>query len=197
MIGIYKITSPSNKIYIGKSINIEHRKKQYRNFYTQSKGQGKIYNSLKKYGWENHTFEIIEECSVEHLNEREIYWIFYYNSMNEGLNIQLGGEGGFHSFETIEKMRKTKLGKSSPWAIPTAKNMGKSNKGKKRDDHFKTNIRLNNSKPIIQFDLNGNIIKEWDCGYDAARFLNKRNSAISECCNGKRKSAYGFIWRFK
>jgi len=77
MIGIYKITSPSNKVYIGQSLNIEERKKHYIRINTV-KGQPKIFNSLQKYGWDKHNFDILEECDITLLNEREIYWKQYY-----------------------------------------------------------------------------------------------------------------------
>ena len=75
-IGIYKIISPSNKIYIGQSIDIEKRKHLYSKLYC--KQQPKLYNSIKKHGWENHIFEIVEECSIELLLNKEIYWKKYY-----------------------------------------------------------------------------------------------------------------------
>ena len=86
MVGIYKIISPTGKIYIGQSVNIERRFKEYKTF--QCKQQPKIYNSLKKYGPENHIFEILKECSIEQLTEQEIYWKQYYNAVNEGLNCE-------------------------------------------------------------------------------------------------------------
>ena len=66
--GIYKITSPTGCIYIGQSIKLHIRKNQYKNgFYI---GQRKLGNSINKYGWEKHTFEIICECKIEELD----YW---------------------------------------------------------------------------------------------------------------------------
>ena len=55
------------------------------------------------------------------------------------------------------------------------------------------------SKPIIQYDLNMNKIQEWPSAIDACLSLEKnpKSSALSECCNNKRKTAYGFIWKFK
>lgn len=58
IIGIYKITSPTNKIYIGQSINIKGRWGSYRNL--DCKSQDKLYKSLKKHGPENHKFEIVQ-----------------------------------------------------------------------------------------------------------------------------------------
>lgn len=88
-IGIYKITSPSGKIYIGQSTNIENR---WEKGHKYCSGSGKkLQNSIKKYGWDNHKQEIIEECSIEILLERESYWIEYYNSYKKGLNSSLKG----------------------------------------------------------------------------------------------------------
>lgn len=71
MVGIYKITNPKGKIYIGQSIDIERRFKEYKGVYC--KNQRKLYYSLKKYGWENHKFEVIEECNEKNLIQRENY----------------------------------------------------------------------------------------------------------------------------
>jgi len=68
-IGIYKITSPSGKVYIGQSIDIELRFKQYSNI-LKSIGQRKLYYSFKKYGINSHKFEILETCSVEVLCDK-------------------------------------------------------------------------------------------------------------------------------
>jgi group I intron endonuclease len=84
IIGIYKITSPTGKIYIGQSVNIEKRWKKYLNYHC--KNQVKLYNSFKKYNSENHYFKIIEKCQELKLNEREIFWGKYYNSL-ENINI--------------------------------------------------------------------------------------------------------------
>lgn len=82
---IYKITSPSNKIYIGQAVNIDKRFARYKNL--DCKSQVRIYRSLKKYGFDNHVFEIIEECDISELNVRERYWQEYYDVLNEnGLN---------------------------------------------------------------------------------------------------------------
>ncbi len=52
-------------------------------------------------------------------------------------------------------------------------------------------------KPVLQFDLEGNFIKEWNSGKEAAIALDKNTDGISACCKGKQKSAFGFIWKFK
>ena len=90
MIGIYKITSPSKKIYVGQSIDIERRFKEYKKF--QCNQSLKLYNSLKKHGYENHIFEILEECSKPQLNEKEENYILSFNSHIDGLNIKLASK---------------------------------------------------------------------------------------------------------
>ena len=80
IIGIYKIVSTSGKIYIGQSTDINNRKKQYLKNYPNN--QPKIQNSISKYTFENHKFDIIEECSLELLNERETFWKSYYLEQN-------------------------------------------------------------------------------------------------------------------
>ncbi len=92
MIGIYKITNKVNgKIYIGQSINIEQRwidhKKRSKRYKTP------LYEEIRKYGLDNFIFEVIEECSLELLNDKENFWIKYYNSTdkNKGYNILKSG----------------------------------------------------------------------------------------------------------
>jgi len=109
MIGIYKITSPSGKIYIGQSIDTKKREKEYLNI-SNCKGQRKLYNSLVKYGFSEHTFEVVEQCEVEVLNERERHWQDYYNVLKEGLNCRLTGtrdKSGRMSKYSIEKMSQS------------------------------------------------------------------------------------------
>lgn len=111
MVGIYKITSPSNKIYIGQSTNIEKRIIPYQRLYCKS--QTKLYNSLKKYGWDNHKFEIIEECNESLLIERENYWKDYYKVLSTpSLCCRKDGKGGYLSQETKDLISKSSKGVS-------------------------------------------------------------------------------------
>ena len=66
---------------------IEKRFIAYKNL--RCKTQIKLYNSFLKHGIEKHSFEILEECLIELLNERERYWQDYYNVLNIGLNCRL------------------------------------------------------------------------------------------------------------
>ena len=114
--GIYKITSPTGRVYIGQSIDIEKRRKSYFKP-TGALGQTRLKNSLKKHGVENHKFEIIEECLEENLNRRERYWQDFYNVLDEGLNCKLTqseDKSGKLSDETKEKIRRANSGENHP-----------------------------------------------------------------------------------
>lgn len=102
--GIYKITSPSGKIYIGQTVDVYCRWGEYKTLKCET--QRLLYRSLKKYGAENHKFEIVEECNREQLNEREIHYIKFFDTFNtpHGLNLTAGGEGGAKSEETKKVM---------------------------------------------------------------------------------------------
>lgn len=135
MIGIYKITSPINKVYIGQSIDIEKRFKYY--YRLACKSQPRLYKSFITYEVKNHKFEVIEECLVELLNERERYYQDYYNSVFNGLNSRLTASddrSGEFSLEHKEKLRLAKLGKKTGRKIihseETRKKIGLANKGR-------------------------------------------------------------------
>ena len=81
---IYKITSPSKRVYIGSTVNIKSRKRNYIGL--RCKQQRKLYYSLLKYGWEQHNFSIIEEVEFELMYIKERFYQEKYNSVEEGLN---------------------------------------------------------------------------------------------------------------
>lgn len=121
MKGIYKIVSPTGRIYIGQSIDIDKRRKMYIGCHCRK--QQKLHASLIKYGFNEHDFELIEECEESLLNEREEYWIDFYGTFNSelGMNLSSGGLNKRVSEETKLKISN-------------------SNKGKKRIDLSERNI---------------------------------------------------------
>ena len=224
-IGIYKITSPTNKIYIGQSINIEGRWINYKSL--QCKAQVKLYNSLKKHGPENHIFEIIEECSEDLLLERETYWKEYYKVLEiPSLCCKMDGKGGRDSEETknrksignigkklsqetINKISKTKKGKplsedhkakvinglKKRWIEGSP---SKSDKNKpKHTSKGKQSIREKLWKPILQYDKQGNFIKEWPSTNHAAEFYQVTPTAITMNLTNRNKSTLGYVWKYK
>lgn len=91
---IYKITNKeNNKVYIGQTIKkVEKRFQQHKNNYNKPYfSQLALYKAFNKYGIENFSFEEIEEVDNEKLDEREKYWIKYYDSYQNGYNSTLGG----------------------------------------------------------------------------------------------------------
>lgn len=128
--GIYKITSPSGKIYIGQSKDIKKRWSQYRRL--DCKRQFKIYNSLKKYGVKNHCFEVIQECEEVFLSHIERYWQEYYNCVEQGLNLEYNPVNKKYrllSKESRDKISKSKIG--VPRSQETKDKLREINTGKK------------------------------------------------------------------
>lgn len=113
--GIYKWTSPSGRVYVGQSKQLTQRKEWYNSNGINYASMPKLKRSFKKYGVENHIYEIIEYCPLDKLDEREIYWGLYHNTLEEGLNCKLGEQNSIFSEETKSKMSKAKQGfKLSP-----------------------------------------------------------------------------------
>ena len=109
---IYKITNKENGlIYVGCTIN--SLKKRFGEHLTRcftSEYKSKLYNSMKKYGQDNFTIELIEECDLSVIYETEKKYIESYDSYNNGLNSTFGGEGclGYtHSTEIKFKISKS------------------------------------------------------------------------------------------
>lgn len=192
MIGIYKITNKlNNKVYIGQSNNIQRRFEEHK---YQEKNSA-IHNAIKKYGLENFNFEIIEECSLEELDEKEIFWIKYYNSFEDGYNLTLGGQA--RCFYDIDKIYQEYL-LTENMAI-TAKKVGchisTIRQILRKFDINKTECQL--EKPVEQIDPKTlQVIKIYDSIADASRVLGITKDAISMAANGIHNSCQGYFWRF-
>ena len=101
-IGIYKIENLINgNKYIGQSQNINQRWRSHR-AYAETKDTP-LYKAIRKYGIENFSFEILEECKIEELNDKEVYWINFYDSYRNGYNQTIGGDGNRHSVKLSEE----------------------------------------------------------------------------------------------
>ncbi len=123
---IYKITSPSNKVYIGQSWDWVSRKSKYKKL--KNVEQIKIHRSLLKYGYDNHKVEIIcdlpKDVSQETLDNYEIlYWQSYKDCGVEMLNIKYPGSKGKLSEETKHKLSISHSGSNNAMF------------GKKGEDH--------------------------------------------------------------
>jgi len=114
MIGIYKITSPSGRVYIGQSVNIENRWMHYRTP-NNSLGQTRLNASFSKHGVTSHVFEVICECSIGELNALERSYQEQYNVLSsKGLNCKLTStedKKSIASEETRYKISKALTGR--------------------------------------------------------------------------------------
>lgn len=121
VVGIYKITSPSGKVYIGQSWHIPYRRTLYK--CKGAKKQPKLNASIIKYSWDAHEFEIIHELPYDTVQRilddyEQLYIDLYKNCGITLLNIREGGSRGLHKQESIEKISKAHIGKSKgriPW----------------------------------------------------------------------------------
>lgn len=129
MIGIYKITSPTKKVYIGQSINIEKRFKQYISL--NSCKQRRLHRSFVKYGVDAHIFEIICQCDIIDLNNLERFYQDLYSATGyNGLNCSLTNtetQRYEHSAETKQNFSKQRKGRVLPkeWADKVRINLDK------------------------------------------------------------------------
>lgn len=120
MTGIYIIKNKTNnKVYIGQALNIKNRWKKHINILSKNKYIDKkqkpthLQAAWNKDGEENFTFDILEECSKEELDDKEKYWIAYYKSNNRdyGYNKTDGGSNGMPTEESRIKMSEAAVGK--------------------------------------------------------------------------------------
>ena len=160
MIGIYKITSPSGKVYVGQSINIERRFKTYARGSLGS--QYRLERSFKKYGFENHLKEVLLSCEKTELNENEFYFQKLYNCIGDnGLNCVIhdikNKTKEFYEETRVKNSNNRKAEKNPMYGKKLSpehrlkislSNKGKvaNNKGVKLSKETKLKIKENNSK---------------------------------------------------
>jgi len=183
MIVIYRIISPSGKIYIGQTWNWKQRYSKYSS--GGSKFQRLLYRSFSKYGIKNHKFEIILEfpntITQDVLNFYEIYWWKWYKFVGyKMLNIREPGSKGKASEETKKRMSISSMGKK--WSVKTK-------------EKFKAHPIHNIN--IVMLNLDGSFVKEFRNTLEAAKELNTISTAISKVTKGIRKSCQGYRFMLK
>lgn len=138
---IYKATNLLNgKIYIGQTkSSIAHRKAQH-NWRANKKYSTCAFTlALAKYGWQGFRLQVIEECAIELLNEREMFWISALNTRcPSGYNLTPGGNQYEASAETRRKISEAHKGKIIPEWHREA--VSKANKGRPLSDEHKAKI---------------------------------------------------------
>lgn len=200
---IYSITNKLNgKKYIGKTVGeIEKRWREHiRDSKKRRCEKRPLYSAMRKYGESNFFVEQIEECADAKLSEREKYWIQKYNTYKNGYNATLGGDGKIYlNYEEVVNLyRETHNIAEVSRKIGCSKD-SVSNILKARDIYIVPNgevTRKKLSKKVVQYDKNGNYIKTFSSYTEAENAMGNTQRHICDCANGKRKSAYGFIWKW-
>lgn len=216
--GIYKITNTiNNKVYIGQSINIEDRWKKHK----YAKDGFAIHQAIQKYGVDNFTFEILEECPKELLDNREIYWISYYNSLKKGYNMIPGGSNGvgytkgipveqysldgiyINTYDSAKQASEitgivhTDICKCCREEILRA--------GKYQWKYVDSNkrvcpININSTtiqRPVNQYSLDGQFICQYETLAQASKKTGITKTIICNVCKGKGHTAGGFRWAYE
>lgn len=210
MIGIiYKLTSPSGKVYIGQTIKPKTRKASFYNRNNYYSGT-KMDNAIKKYGPENFKYDILSNVEAETkeelrmlLDPLEIFYIKKFDSYRNGYNMTEGGSGSKGCFQTEEskmKIRMAAIGRSSPMkgrklsdrqkallSKLASSRTGDKNPfyGRHHSEETKSKIGSANGKAVLQIDpINNEIINEFDSARLAAICFGKprANSEIVKVC---------------
>lgn len=204
MIGIYKITNMiNNKVYIGQAQDIKRRWKEHR--FSSKQGSTVLYLAMRKYGIENFSFEIIEECSMEEMSEKEIFYIKQYNSYvhaenSNGYNMTLGGEGN-RGFLVSMKTRK-KISESKKGIFPTEETRrklselrrGEGNSMFNKQHSLETKKKISeNKKGCNKGEKSFNSKKvvcegiEFNCARECAEYYSVKYSTMYSWLNNQRK----------
>ena len=154
---------------------------------------------MRKYGIENFFIEEVEE--TDNPEERETYWIEYYGSFKNGYNATIGGDGKkYLDYDLViatykELQNATEVAKKLNCNEQSVRNILKIKQIKILPG---SEVSLNkNGNVINQYDLNNNFIQSFPSAKSAARYLNKKGvSHITDVCKGRRKTAYGYIWKY-
>ena len=171
----------NNKMYIGQTCQNPPAKRWLR-------GEGyqhcsKFYHAIQKYGWDNFEHIILEKnLTLEQANAKEKFYIQFYNSIQNGYNIKLGGSKG-----ALTKEHKQKIKKSNQ-KVFKEKFQSQEYCNKMRQIRIKTQGKQIQCIETGQIFASQTLAAEW-CGL-------KTSTSISRCCNGERKTAGGYHWRF-
>lgn len=193
---IYKLTSPTGKIYIGST----SRKPEYR----WNKGKGyagnnELSSDIQKYGWEEFQKDVIEKTfDREEAEQREAFWIAFYKSTNpiRGYNIRPGGAHSPTPDRTRIKMSISQRGKERDETY--RRHISESKMGAKNGMFGKTGKLNAISREVIATSKTGEKMK-FESMMIANKALKLPEGAfknISACCYGRKKTAYGYFWSF-
>jgi len=200
-VGIYKLISPSGKVYIGQSKNLKVRFQRYKRLHC--KGQVHLYHALQKYSFDS--FKVITLVSFSEyspfiqtiLDKLEIHFIKLFKSNLNGYNLQGGGKNGSHAKETIQKMKHAQKGRI--FSELHKKHISDSKIGIKHNLTIEKmlQVKILRSKPVKQYSLEMHFLKQWNTITEACQFLGVNGrKTIAACARKNCPTAYGFIWQY-
>ena len=199
---IYKICNDVNdKVYIGQTaFSLEKRYKQHI-AEAQKHTQRKLYLAMNTIGVNHFFIQEIEQCEENNLDDREKYWINYYNSYSNGYNMTIGGNGG--SIYQIDNDKVQTLWNEG-YSLSYIANIFQCSV-----DAISQRLRNNpnyseqeaigraSRKPVYGYDLLGMRLFSFPSAAEAERyFLNAGKDNIAACCRGNTKTAYGYVWSY-
>ena len=202
---IYKITNLVNdKVYIGKTLKTaEERWKEHCREYKKERCEKRpLYRAMNKYGIENFVYETIEECTVENINDREIYWIEYYGSFHYGYNATRGGDGtSYVNYDLVYRLflegntvKQIHLltGHDCETITKILKNNGV------LSEEIQQRARDLSKVSVIMIDKDTDeVLQIFPSMQEAVRHVGERNSShIAAACQGKRKTVRGYKWQY-
>lgn len=205
--GIYKIENLiDGKVYIGQSVNISNRWKSHKSYTRKTikecpESNKPLYNSMRKYGIENFSFEVIEPCSPEELDDKEVYWIKYYDSFNNGYNLTQGGQNKPHLYNYEEIYKKWEEGflcKELEEIYNCGDQVITSALRAYGVSAQEVRQRVAKKKPIVALSMDGKPLKIFKSSLDASLFFYKKESAGSYFMKVIRdgQSLKGFRWEY-
>lgn len=177
----------TGQVYIGQTNNIKNRWKP-----SAYKQCIKFYNAIQKYGWDNFDHEILaNNLTLEEANELETKFIIEYDSINNGFNLNTGGDNKLASLETKEKMSKTRKG--VPKSEQHKQAISEALTGyKQTEEHKKHNRKAQHRKSVECIETG----EKYDSLAEAERQTGILGETISRQIRGIQKSTQGLHWRF-
>jgi len=183
--GIYKIASPTGRVYVGQTKSLPKRLNAYKNGYT--KKQPRLDRSITKHGWDLHSFEILEECKIENLNDLEIKYGKKFDVLGpKGLNCKIGERSEtIVSPEVGKKISASKKG--MVFSEEHKRKLSEAHKGKKltKEHHDKILKAATEAKYKSVVCINtGEIFESMK---DASEKLNVHRGSIEHICAGRQR----------
>ena len=208
---IYKIWNDvNNKVYIGKTLDtIENRFNLHKKDSIRKRMEKRpLYNAMNKYGTESFHIELIEECELEDLSLREIYWIEQYDSYKKGYNATRGGDGKvLYDYQLIAELYQQGLnGTQISQKLKCDERVVRNALRNAGLDTYQ-NMIAQYGNAVGMYDKETDVLLQtFPSQIDAGRWLQKNNKTvekraesisarIGQVCNGKRKTAYGYKWK--